>query len=32
MILPTVAAISQGAVQLVPYKIKEAAYGMGTTR
>ncbi len=32
MILPTVAAISQDAIQLVPYKIKEAAYGMGTTR
>ena len=32
MILPTVAAISQDALHLVPYKIKEAAYGMGTTR
>jgi phosphate transport system permease protein len=32
MILPTVAAISQDALRLVPYKIKEAAYGMGTTR
>jgi len=32
MILPTVAAISQDAIGLVPYKIKEAAYGMGTTR
>ena len=32
MILPTVAAISQDALCLVPYKIKEAAYGMGTTR
>ena len=32
MILPTVAAISQDAISLVPYKIKEAAYGMGTTR
>jgi phosphate transport system permease protein len=31
MILPTVAAISQDALQLIPYKIKEAAYGMGTT-
>jgi phosphate transport system permease protein len=31
MILPTVAAISQDALHLVPYKIKEAAYGMGTT-
>jgi phosphate transport system permease protein len=32
MVLPTVAAISQDALRLVPYKIKEAAYGMGTTR
>jgi phosphate transport system permease protein len=32
MILPTVAAISQDAIGLVPFKIKEAAYGMGTTR
>jgi phosphate transport system permease protein len=32
MILPTVAAISQDALRLVPYKTKEAAYGMGTTR
>jgi phosphate transport system permease protein len=32
MILPTVAAISQDAIGLVPYKVKEAAYGMGTTR
>ncbi len=32
MILPTVAAVSQDALQLVPYKIKEAAYGMGATR
>jgi phosphate transport system permease protein len=32
MILPTIAAVSQDALQLVPYKIKEAAYGMGTTR
>ena len=32
MILPTVAAISQDAISLVPYKIKEAAYGLGTTR
>ena len=32
MILPTVTAISQDAIGLVPYKIKEAAYGMGTTR
>ncbi len=32
MVLPTVAAVSQDALRLVPYKIKEAAYGMGTTR
>lgn len=32
MILPTVAAISQDALHLVPFKVKEAAYGMGTTR
>jgi phosphate transport system permease protein len=32
MILPTVAAISQDALHLVPYRTKEAAYGMGTTR
>jgi phosphate transport system permease protein len=32
MILPTVAAISQDALQLVPFRTKEAAYGMGTTR
>ncbi|HKW93517.1 MAG TPA: phosphate ABC transporter permease subunit PstC [Methylomirabilota bacterium] len=32
MILPTVAAVSQDAMRLVPYKVKEAAYGMGTTR
>ena len=32
MILPTVAAISQDALNLVPYRTKEAAYGMGTTR
>jgi len=32
MILPTVAAISQDALNLVPFKVKEAAYGMGTTR
>ena len=32
MILPTVAAIAQDAIGLVPYKIKEAAYGMGTTK
>ena len=32
MILPTVAAVSQDALRLVPYRVKEAAYGMGTTR
>lgn len=32
MILPTVAAISIDAFQRIPYKVKEAAYGMGTTR
>jgi phosphate transport system permease protein len=32
MILPTVAAVSQDALRLVPYRIKEAAYGLGTTR
>lgn len=32
MILPTVAAISVDAMQRIPYKVKEAAYGMGTTR
>ncbi len=32
MILPTVAAISQDALLAIPPKVKEAAYGMGTTR
>jgi phosphate transport system permease protein len=32
MILPTVAAISQDALRQVPYRVKEAAYGLGTTR
>jgi phosphate transport system permease protein len=32
MILPTVAAISQDALLAIPHKVKEAAYGMGTTR
>ena len=32
MILPTVAAVSQDALLAVPYKVKEAVYGMGTTR
>ncbi len=32
MILPTIAAVSQDALRRVPYKVKEAAYGMGATR
>jgi phosphate transport system permease protein len=32
MILPTVAAVSQDALRSVPYRIKEAAYGLGATR
>ena len=32
MILPTVAAISQDSLLAIPPKVKEAAYGMGTTR
>jgi phosphate transport system permease protein len=32
MILPTVAAISVDAFRRIPYKVKEAAYGMGTTK
>jgi phosphate transport system permease protein len=32
MILPTVAAVSQDALRLIPYRVKEAAYGMGATR
>jgi phosphate transport system permease protein len=32
MILPTVAAVSQDALLAIPYKVKEAAFGMGTTR
>ncbi|MCP5197119.1 MAG: phosphate ABC transporter permease subunit PstC [Gammaproteobacteria bacterium] len=32
MILPTVASISVDALRQIPYKVKEAAYGMGTTR
>ena len=32
MILPTIAAISQDALNLVPFRTKEAAYGMGATR
>ena len=31
MILPTIAAVSQDALRLVPYRIKEAAYGLGAT-
>ena len=32
MILPTIAAVAQDSLLAVPYKVKEAAYGMGTTR
>lgn len=32
MVLPTIAAISQDALRLIPYRTKEAAYGMGATR
>src|SRR5262245_41899021 len=32
MVLPTVAAVSQDAFRLIPYRVKEAAYGMGATR
>jgi phosphate transport system permease protein len=32
MILPTVAAISQDALLAIPHRVKEAAYGMGTTK
>ncbi|MDD5322448.1 MAG: phosphate ABC transporter permease subunit PstC [Methylococcales bacterium] len=32
MILPTIAAVSQDALRMVPYRIKEAAYGMGANR
>jgi len=32
MILPTVAAISADALRRIPYKVKEAAFGLGTTR
>ena len=31
MVLPTVAAVSQDALRAVPMRIKQAAYGMGTT-
>lgn len=32
MILPTVAAISADAFRRIPYKVKEAAFGMGATK
>ena len=32
MILPTVAAVSQDSLLAIPHKVKEAVYGMGTTR
>jgi phosphate transport system permease protein len=32
MILPTVAAISADAFRRIPYKVKEAAYGMGANK
>jgi phosphate transport system permease protein len=32
MILPTVAAISADAFRRIPYRVKEAAYGMGATK
>jgi phosphate transport system permease protein len=32
MVLPTVCAISQDAFRLIPYKVKEAAYGLGATK
>ena len=32
MILPTIAAVSQDALRQVPYRTKEAAYGLGATR
>ena len=32
MILPTVAAVSQDALRAVPFRIKQAAYGLGATR
>ena len=32
MILPTIAAVSQDAIRQVPYRIKEAAYGLGATK
>jgi phosphate transport system permease protein len=32
MILPTVSAISRDALSAIPYRLKEAAFGMGATR
>jgi phosphate transport system permease protein len=32
MVLPTITAISQDALHSIPYRTKEAAYGMGATR
>jgi phosphate transport system permease protein len=32
MILPTISAISLNALQAVPHKLREAAYGLGATR
>jgi phosphate transport system permease protein len=32
MILPTISAISRDALNSVPYRLKEAAFGMGATR
>jgi phosphate transport system permease protein len=32
MILPTISAISRDALVTVPYKLREAAYGLGSTR
>jgi phosphate transport system permease protein len=32
MILPTIAAVSQDALRMVPHRIKEAAYGLGANR
>ncbi|HIJ61146.1 MAG TPA: phosphate ABC transporter permease subunit PstC [Rhodospirillaceae bacterium] len=32
MVLPTITAISQDALQAIPYRTKEAAYGLGATR
>ena len=32
MILPTIAAVSQDALRMVPHRVKEAAYGLGADR